>query len=389
MDMAEVQPVSVLLLAGDFQVRGSSAYTLRLAEHLPERGVAARTVCSSAEHIPERKRQRAAIRVMPALGRRIRWRHAVRQLADEIDTDRPDLVHVQSRAMAHVGLRLAALTGLPYVLTVHDFLGRGEKVAFSRTRGLKIIAVSDAVADDLTRSAGVPVGLIEVVRSGVEVHPQHADAGTGADASRTRVVGTAGPLERIKGHAYFLEAARIVLHEGHDAEFLIAGAGPEEEALRHLARRLGVADHVTFATYVREYAEVLEALDVFVLPSLAQGLGTVMLEAMALGKPVVATGVGGVYSVVGDGQTGLLTPSRDALALANNIIALLDNPGWARQLGREGQRVVAREFSVERMVRETADLYRRVLRPPLSAVGTGAFAGEPHDPPITRDVHHA
>lgn len=386
--MPETKRLSVLLLAGDFQVRGSSTYTLRLAEHLPERDVAVQAVCSDAERIPDRKRRRVPLRVMPSLSSRVRWRRAVRQLAEEIDRDRPDLVHVQSRAMARVGLRLAELTDLPYVLTVHDFLRPGEKVVFSRTHGLKIIAVSDAVAQDLVRSAGVPRALVEVVRSGVEVHPQHTGSRVGGAASHTPVVGTAGPLERVKGHAYFLEAARVVLQEGYDVEFLIAGAGPEEEGLRHLARRVGVADHVTFATYVREYAEVLEALDIFVLPSLEQGLGTVMLEAMALGRPVVATGVGGVYSVVRDGQTGLLTPSRDALALANNIMALLKEPAWARELGRQGQRVVAREFSVERMVKATADLYQCVLQPQLSVVGEDGGDDDSPDNEVAEDSDH-
>ena len=102
-------------------------------------------------------------------------------------------------------------------------------------------------------------------------------------------------------------------------------------------------------------------MDIFCLPSLQQGLGTIMLEAMSLGRPVIASAVGGVYSVVRDNETGLVVPPRDSGALARRILELLDAPVHARAIGTAARQAVSEEFGVERMVERTAALYREVL----------------------------
>ncbi|HUF37494.1 MAG TPA: glycosyltransferase family 4 protein, partial [Anaerolineales bacterium] len=171
----------------------------------------------------------------------------------------------------------------------------------------------------------------------------------------------AGPLEAIKGLPFLLGAAAKVLRNRQDVEFLIAGSGPEEEGLRRLARELEISGHVTFVPNLLDFTESLAAMDIFCLPSLRQGLGTIMLEAMALGKPVIATGVGGVYSVVREGETGLVVPPQDSSRLAERILELLNDPVRARAIGESGRRLVQSEFNVETMVRRTAELYREIL----------------------------
>jgi glycosyltransferase involved in cell wall biosynthesis len=102
-------------------------------------------------------------------------------------------------------------------------------------------------------------------------------------------------------------------------------------------------------------------MDVFCLPSLRQGLGTIMLEAMALGRPVIATGVDGVYSVVRDNETGLVVPPSNSGRLAQRILELLRDPFRARRIADNARQMVLRDFNVDRMVRETAEVYRQVL----------------------------
>jgi glycosyltransferase involved in cell wall biosynthesis len=102
-------------------------------------------------------------------------------------------------------------------------------------------------------------------------------------------------------------------------------------------------------------------MDIFCLPSLRQGLGTIMLEAMALGRPVIASGVGGVYSVIQSPQVGLIVPPSDSARLAESMLQLLDDPVRARALGEAGRQLVSREFTAARMVSQTAGLYREVL----------------------------
>ncbi|MGL5096752.1 MAG: glycosyltransferase family 4 protein, partial [Planctomycetia bacterium] len=180
-------------------------------------------------------------------------------------------------------------------------------------------------------------------------------------AARVPVVGVASPLEPVKGILYFLLAAELILSSGQDVEFLVAGSGPDEEILRRAAEKLELTNRVTFVGYLQSYTPILDAVDVFVMPSLEQGLGTIMLEAMARGKPVVATKVGGIADYFIDGEHALLVPPGDHVALAEKIQFLLDNPDRARVLAVGGQGLVRRQFSVDRMAAETADLYRRVL----------------------------
>ena len=154
-----------------------------------------------------------------------------------------------------------------------------------------------------------------------------------------------------------------MLQRHPEAEFLIAGAGPEESNLRKQVRELGIVAHVTFVPDLMDLHQSLSAMDIFILPSLKQGLGTIMLEAMARARPVIATSAGGVYSVVTDGRTGLLVPPRDSAALARRIGELLDDPLKARQIGRAARDMVRREFPISRMVEQTAWLYRTIVPP--------------------------
>ena len=181
------------------------------------------------------------------------------------------------------------------------------------------------------------------------------------------VVGTAGPLEPRKGQSFFLQAAKLVHAQRPEVEFLIAGSGPEERNLRRLTQELGLTGQVTFVPYLRKYHDAISAMDIFCLPSLQQGLGTLMLEAMVRSKPVIATNVGGVSRVIHDGETGLIIPSENAPQLAAKILQLLGDPSQAQLLAENGKRLVLDQFSVEQMLSRTASLYREVLgeRPPL------------------------
>ena len=169
------------------------------------------------------------------------------------------------------------------------------------------------------------------------------------------------PVEAAKGLPFFLGAAARIIREYPECEFLISGGGPEEHNLRRLARSLGLSGAVTFVSNLYDFTTSIDAMDIFCLPSLQQGLGVTMLEAMARGKPVIATGVGGVHSIVKDGRTGLVVPPSDSERLAARILELLRDPPLARRIGAAGRAVVREQFRVDRMVRETADLYREIV----------------------------
>lgn len=360
--MADESPAEVLLLAGRFQVRGSSAYTLRLMQHLAEFGWDPSVICPDAQLIDASRRAGFPMREYPHLDSWL-WGHAVRWLMlRDVRPAPPKLIHVQSRRALGIGAWLARRLGCPYVLTVHDHLRPRERMRIDATWCRRIIAVSQSVKSHLVTTGGVPESLVAVIASGVEVRPPD-EALPPLDPGHMPVVGTAGPLEALKGLPFFLNAARQVLATGRQVEFLIAGAGPEEANLRRLARELGIASQVTFVPNLCDFEDPLRAMDIYCLPSLQQGLGTVMLEAMALGRPVIATGVGGVYDVVRDGVTGLIVPPSDSSELARRITELLNDPIRARSLGAAARKLVEREFHVNRMIRQTAELYSEVIEP--------------------------
>jgi glycosyltransferase involved in cell wall biosynthesis len=158
-----------------------------------------------------------------------------------------------------------------------------------------------------------------------------------------------------------VDAIPDVLATHPDAEFLISGAGPEEHHLRQQVKDLRLAEHVTFVPHVLQFGSSLAAMDIFVLPSLRQGLGTIMLEAMLRGRPVIATSAGGVDRVVKDGRTGLLVPPRNSASLSARINELLDDPLRARAIGEAARQFVRSEFPMDRMIEQTAGIYRDVL----------------------------
>lgn len=350
----------VLLLSGVFEVRGSCAYTLRLAEHLPTYGIAPQVICPDARLVEPERRRHLGIVEYSHLDAPLWGRLVQEMLRRDLAQQPPALIHVQSRNVLPMGAWLARRLKCPYIVTVHDYLQPRERLSLDRKWGRRIIAVSESVRDELLEHTQAPRDAVTVIHSGVEVPPE-ADSRPVLEASRVPVVGTAGPLEAVKGLPFFLGAAQKVLAVHKEVEFLISGAGPEEGNLRRLARDLEITEHITFVPNLTDFTASLAAMDIFCLPSLRQGLGTIMLEAMALGRPVIASGVGGVYSVVRDKETGLVVPPSDSSRLAESILQLLDNPVWARAIGARARETVHEVFGVEKMVTRTAQLYRDVV----------------------------
>lgn len=356
----------VLLLAGRFEVRGSCAYTLRLAAGLGAQGISARVITPDARQVAAQSRAQLKIQVFPRLNTPV-WQELVqRAVLHDLRSAVPDLIHIQSQRILKQGDWLARRLKRPYVLTIHEHLAPSARLKPDGAYCRRIIAVSESVRDDLCDRFKVSPEFVTVIPSGVETRTR-PDLSPPLEPGHIPVIATAGPLEAIKGIPYFLGAARQVLDVRRDLEFLVAGAGPEEANLRRVTRELGIADKVTFVPYVLGFSDSLAATDIFCLPSLQQGLGTVMLEAMALGRPVIATGVGGVSSVIRDGETGLIVPPQNSSELARRIIELLDQPARARAIGAQARKLVVEQYSANTMLQRTAQLYRELVSSPVTA----------------------
>lgn len=350
----------VILLSGRFQVRGSCTYTLRLAKHLPASQVRPLVICPNARLVAATQRRELGIREYPYLDLPYYNRLILRRVVSDLGEQLPDLIHVQSRRVLRQGKWLAKTLNRPYVLSVHDYLSPQETVQLNDPPCAQVITVSESVKRDFIAKTGTPAEIVTVIPSGVDLNVT-ARPEPILDPGHVPIIGTAGPLETVKGLPFFLGAASRVLQTGRDVEFLVAGAGPEEANLRRLARELGISSKVTFVPYMLNFSESMEAMDIFCLPSLQQGLGTIMLEAMALGIPVIASRVGGVYGVIHDQHNGLLVPPSNSRALADRILELLCDPLRARHIGENGRQLVQEEFGLHRMVKLTADLYRQII----------------------------
>ncbi|MEW5762964.1 MAG: glycosyltransferase family 4 protein [Bacillota bacterium] len=286
-----------------------------------------------------------------------------------------DLVHTHGVRANLIGRLAARRAGRPVVTTVHsllafDYPGLAGRLVnalaerFSRHLTAHFIAVSQALKDALVRG-GIPEEKITVVYNGVTVAAPHVPRETLRArlgyAPDTPLVGIVARLHRVKGHQVFLTAAREVLARRPGVKFLVVGAGPERQALEALARELEIGEAVRFTGFVTDVGAVMAALDVLVVASYWEGFGLTAAEALGLGVPVISTSAGGLGEVVRHGETGLLVPPGNAGEMANAVLWILDHPEEARVMTERGGQLVRREFTPEKMARQTLQVYRKVL----------------------------
>lgn len=350
----------VLLLADRYEVRGSSSYTLRLAEHIASDEFNVEVICSDARWEYPLRSTSTPTHVYPHMKLPIWGRVVLKSVKRDLLDDPPALIHIQSRHLLAEGQWLARQFGCPVAITVHDYLHPAERFHCDPRITKKIIAVSESVQAELIERTQLPEETFTVIHPGVDISHQPGN-GSILGKDHIPIVGSAGPLESTKGLPFFLGAAQKVLSRFPDVEFLVSGTGPEEHNLRRLARDLKISKQITFVSNMHDFSVSLAAMDIFCLPSLRQGFGTIMLEAMAMNRPVIASGVGGVFSVIRNNETGIVVPPSDSQSLADEILSLLKDPDRARQIGDAGRQEVEQQFNVQKMVRLTAKLYQSIL----------------------------
>jgi glycosyltransferase involved in cell wall biosynthesis len=231
-----------------------------------------------------------------------------------------------------------------------------------------IIAISDHIAR-FTVSRGVRHpervrrvyhGLEPPVTKALEREGQHIrqELGIGPDEF---LVGNVGRLALQKGQRHLIAAMPLLLERVPRARAIIAGGGDLEDYLRDLASEIGVANRVHVLGPRKDVPALMHAIDVFVMPSIWEGFGLVLLEAMAAGRPIVASRVATIPEVVADGESGILVPAGDPLALATALAELAEQPDVAARMGEAGRERLRKQFSVEKMVGDTELLYRELF----------------------------
>jgi glycosyltransferase involved in cell wall biosynthesis len=175
------------------------------------------------------------------------------------------------------------------------------------------------------------------------------------------LVGNVGRLAPQKGQRHLIAAMPLLLERVPNAHALIAGGGDLEDYLRDLATEMGVAQRVHVLGSRRDVPAIMHALDAFAMPSIWEGFGLVLLEAMAAARPIVASRVATIPEVVADGETGLLVPAGDPQALADALATFARAPDLARRMGQAGRERLRRQFTVDKMVGDTELLYRELV----------------------------
>jgi glycosyltransferase involved in cell wall biosynthesis len=298
----------------------------------------------------------------------LRWMSRIRTLAAELS---PDLVHLHLPYVAALGRVALRSQGRPIVYTEHNLWSMYRplsRLANALTFGMNqaAIAVSGAVQEEILASrAGRRLGRrLRVVHNGISVDEAEREARAQSQLWTEPVVrhpayGTVGHLRLSKGVDVLLRASLLVREELPAATGYVVGAG---EDVAHLdGERRALEAPVQFLGTRHDARGLMDAFDVFVLPSRVEGLPVALLEAMALGKPIVATRAGGVPEVLTDGESGLLVDIGDEVALAAAVVTLLKDRDLGRRLGARARQVVQERFSAQTMAQSYLDVYRAVL----------------------------
>jgi L-malate glycosyltransferase len=226
------------------------------------------------------------------------------------------------------------------------------------------LCASDAIRQILI-GQGIPGERAVTIHEGIDL--AHVDAAPPVSVGETfwlptnaPVVGCIGALVEHKGHRHLVHAAVDVVRAEPEVRIVILGEGELREELTRMIHGLGLERHVLLPGFRPDVLSLLKTFDVMVMPSITEGLGTSILDAMACSKAVIGSAVGGIPEVVDDGVTGLLVPPRDASALGAAIVRLLRDSGLRETLGRAGRRRLETRFTADRMVHETLTVYQRL-----------------------------
>ena len=342
---------------------GGEAQVLGLVTYLANKGHQSHLLAHPSGLLFARCRS-VNIRTQPIVMRNdldVRCVARLRRQLREIDYD---IVHFHTKRAHTLALWLPRGRGRPkYVVTRRmDYVeprGWYTNLLYNR-RVDGVVAISQAIGEVLV-GAGVDKKKIRMISSGIDprmfqhIRPQKPDP------DNPIVVGCLGGLEERKGHRYLLEAAALLKADGLKLRYQIGGTGPMRARLEEEVARLDLGAEVRFFGFVADAAQFLASTDIFAMPSLYEGLGVAALEAMAAGKAVVATRVGGLMESIVDGVNGFLVPPRDPVGLASAIAKLARSHVLAESMGNQGRERVRQKFSLKNMALQNESYYYDIL----------------------------
>jgi glycosyltransferase involved in cell wall biosynthesis len=302
------------------------------------------------------------------------------RLSKIILQNRIDLVHTNS-TLCPVGALAARLTHRPHIWHIRERIGAGTDFPLRFEDGLsarlirhfsrEIICISDYTADFFRKYGIEPI----VIMNGINIHEfEHSENQKIISQKRNNpnsqvVIGMVGSLRaEWKEHELFLKAMALVLKKAPQVSFIVYGGTSDlainsyTHGLNELAISLGLTEHLTWASHIHDIPAMMYSLDIFVHPTSTEGSGRVVMEAMAAGKPVIATKSGGVQELIEDGITGYLVPAKDPHAFAEKVLNLIADPAILESIGQQAQSYALKHFSHERTALQILNVYAKILR---------------------------
>jgi len=373
--------IKVLFLIDSLGPGGAERLMVDLLPRLRGLGVASEVVAIQERHgNPIADDLRSVGVAVTTIGiERLRERGALARVTAAIERSAPDVLHTQLEFADILGSIAARRLGIPAIATIHTLdrpkpwsreSARFRLMAWTlRRRSTRIIAVSESARHHVLRKAGLRKRHTTTIHNGIDLAPFLATDSTTRSTARkelglapdAKVITTVAVLRQPKGIDYMLEALPSLLADRPLLQYLIVGDGPHRAALEATSAELGLGESVHFVGRRTDVAEMLAAADLFVLPSLTEALPTGIIEAMAVGLPVVATDVGGIPEIVEHGNTGILIPPAAPLRLAEAIDRMFDSPRQRQAMGIAGRRSAINRFGIERHASRLADEYRVLI----------------------------
>lgn len=291
-----------------------------------------------------------------------------------------DIVHTHTSKAGLLGRLAAKIARVPIIIhTPHGhvffgYFGRFKTKIFMLLEKLAsrmtdiIITLTNSEKEDYIKYGIAPEHKLTVINSGVDLNRFMQRASEEAQnfkielgiPEKSSIVGTVGRLVPVKGLKFLIKAAKLVIQKFPDTFFILAGDGHLKQNLKKQASELGIEKNIIFLGWRDDVARIISTYDIFALPSLNEGMGRVLVEAMALGKPIVASDIGGIPDLVTHERNGFLVPAKNPEQLANYIQILLENEEQREKMGHEGKKIAV-NFSKEIMVERIAELYRELM----------------------------
>ena len=366
--------MKVLLLSSRLNLGGIGIYTVSLARSLKEKGVEVIVASSGGELVDSlKKRSIEHIDIPVATSADIGLHTLISyfKLKRVIRRDKIDIIHAQTRVTQIIAALLSKKLKIGFVTTCHGFFKQKLFRKIFPCWGKRTIAISDAVRQHLVVDMKVPKEKTALIYNGIDINRFKQRKSTedkkliknDYGLKQAPVIGVISRLSSVKGHKYLIAAFAKLLKDYPDLQLLIVGDGSMKylSGLKSQIKKLGIEKSIVFLGACHDTSIPLSIIDVFCLPSIQEGLGLAILEAMIMKVPVVASNVGGIYTLINHGKNGLLIPPKDEDALADAISEILLDKNLAKKMGLLSKKLVEEKFSLDLMRDSVIDVYREVI----------------------------